>query len=197
MSWEWLVHQTLPDGMLVDQEVLMEHEETLSAITAFHDQVDLHAARLYTQHGSRLTCHKGCASCCVDELTVFEVEALRIQSREADFLAQAIPHAKGACAFLDHKGACRIYEHRPYVCRTQGLPLRWLEELEMEWVEYRDICPLNEAGPPLEELDEETCWTLGEVEQHLAAIQQQHNPAMTRVSLRGLFSQADLNPPTS
>ncbi|MBK7707050.1 MAG: hypothetical protein IPJ30_15135 [Acidobacteria bacterium] len=56
-----------------------------------------------------------------------------------------MPHTRGACAFLD-QDACRIYPDRPYVHRTQGLPLRWIEDDLEEAFKYRDICPLNEAG---------------------------------------------------
>ena len=84
-----------------------------------------------------------------DQITVFEVEAEVIRRHHADLLAEGEPHAEGACAFLDGEGACRIYEHRPYVCRTQGLPLRWLEELDGETVELRDICPLNDEDDPI------------------------------------------------
>lgn len=95
------------------------------------------------------------------------------------------PHPDGACAFLDAEKRCRIYEHRPYVCRTQGLPLRWLEEDEEtdEVFEARDICPPNAEGPPLEELPAEACWTIGPFEERLA---RQQNDG-ERVALRSLF----------
>ena len=41
------------------------------------------------------------------------------------------------CPALDGDGACRIYEHRPLVCRTFGLPLRNADEY------IGDICDLN------------------------------------------------------
>lgn len=41
------------------------------------------------------------------------------------------------CPALDARGACRIYEHRPLVCRTFGLPLRNADEY------IGDICDLN------------------------------------------------------
>jgi hypothetical protein len=30
----------------------------------------------------------------------------------------------GRCAFLDDDGACTVYDARPFLCRTHGLPLR-------------------------------------------------------------------------
>jgi uncharacterized protein len=120
---------------------------------------------------------------------VFEVEADRIRRSAAELLESGEPHPEGACAFLDTEGACRIYEHRPYVCRTQGLPLRWLEEDEEtgEIHDRRDICPLNAEGPPLASLDQPDCWTIGPAEERLAALQQDLGPSAARVELRALF----------
>jgi Fe-S-cluster containining protein len=165
-------------------------DEALARLRALHDEVDARAGALARRHAGRLRCGRGCSACCQDELTVFEVEALRISRAHADLLVSGEPHPEGACAFLDAQGACRVYAERPYVCRTQGLPLRWLAESESgEAVEQRDICPLNEpGGPPIEALPEEACWTLGEVEGRLAALQARlDGGALRRVPLRSLF----------
>jgi hypothetical protein len=153
-----------------------------------HRQVDEQAAALELRHGSRLQCRPGCTPCCQDGLTVFEVEAAHIRRHHGDLLASGRPHPAGACAFLDEQGACRIYDHRPYVCRTQGLPLRWVDEGDDgPLVEYRDICPLNENGPSVERLSEDDCWTLGPTEGHLARLQQRAGNGSRRVALRELF----------
>ncbi|CAN5699716.1 hypothetical protein BH09MYX1_BH09MYX1_53940 [soil metagenome] len=139
-------------------------------------------------HAPRLHCARGCSSCCLDELTVFEVEAEPIRRLHAELLAHGVPHV-GGCAFLDDAGGCRIYAERPYVCRTQGLPLRWLEEQDGVTVELRDICPLNEAGTPIEELAAEDCWSLGPTEEGLAALQVASSAkGPPRTSLRALFT---------
>ena len=100
----------------------------LDELKSLYSEVDQQTSRLVEIHGPRLVCRRGCSMCCVDELTVFEVEAQNIRQSHPQLLQTAVPHAAGACAFLDGDGACRIYEDRPYVCRTQGLPLRWLED---------------------------------------------------------------------
>ena len=162
-----------------------------ASIKDLHAAVDQKAAALATLHQSRLRCAKGCAACCVDNLTVFQVEADRIRA-EAGPVLKLEPAARGQCAFLDESGACRIYTARPYVCRTQGLPLAWVEEDEGEWVEYRDICQLNEDGPPLETLPEDACWRIGEAEQHLARLQANHPSGPgARIALRDLFQTGE------
>ncbi len=162
---------------------------TTPDIVSFHGEVDALVARLTTRHAERLACRRGCSSCCVDDITVFEVEARRIRERHATLLATGIPHPPGACAFVDGEGACRIYEERPYVCRTQGLPLRWMEDTEDGVVERRDICALNEPGPDIVALPPEACWTLGPAEAKLYAIQRQRGEA-DRVALRSLFARS-------
>jgi uncharacterized protein len=163
-----------------------ECEPTLGDL---HTEVDRQTDHLRVLHAKRLQCRKGCCGCCVDGLTVFEVEAESIRHHHAALLAEGAPHPKGACAFLDDAGACRIYEHRPYVCRTQGLPLRWIEERsDGNPVELRDICPLNEHGPPVESLPAEECWSIGPYEGRLANLQAAaDNGELRRVSLRSLF----------
>ncbi|RMG12496.1 MAG: YkgJ family cysteine cluster protein [Planctomycetota bacterium] len=162
----------------------------LASVRALHAAVDRAARPLLAAHAERLACRRGCSDCCRDGLTVFEVEALRLlhDAREA---LDAGPGPEGACAFLDEEGACRAYAARPYVCRTQGLPLRWLEERAGELVELRDVCPLNDppGALPVEELEARACWTLGPYEERLAAIQRTHFGSLRRVSLRSLFEE--------
>ena len=162
------------------------------SLVALHAEVDAAARALAAQHGDRLRCGRGCAACCVDDLTVFEIEAERIRAAHPALLDEGEPAPPGRCAFLDTEGACRVYEERPYVCRTQGLPLRWLEEQGDggEIVERRDICELNLEGPDLATLPEDALWWLGPVEQRLAALQHAADGGEgRRVALRSLFRQ--------
>ncbi len=162
-------------------------------VARLHAAVDAMAAPVARGHEARLHCRKGCSGCCVDDLTVFEVEADAIVQAHGALLAEATPHAVGRCAFLDAEGACRVYASRPYVCRTQGLPLRWIEEDEAGAHELRDICALNVEGRPLEELGADECWTIGPAEGRLAAMQadvQRGEGELRRVSLRSLFARS-------
>ena len=158
-------------------------------IDALHSEVDHAAASLAQKHPGRLNCEAGCADCCVDGLSVFSIEAERIAVAVGSGLKDAVAGPKGGCAFLDSEARCRVYDHRPYVCRTQGLPLRWTEDAsEGSWVECRDICPKNDEGPPLESLPREACWTLGPFEARLRALQEEKTPG-ERVLLRQLFQR--------
>ena len=163
-------------------------------VERFHLAISAMTAPLEHRHRDQMVCRKGCADCCVDGLSVFHVEADLIRKKHQRLLETEAPHPPGRCAFLDAEGACRIYDERPYVCRTQGLPLRWVEQEAGEVIECRDVCSLN-ADQGLEPLaiEAEACWSLGPAEMKLQELQRAHEPeagddlASQRVLLRALF----------
>ncbi len=166
--------------------------DIMNALEDLYHEIDQRAYELFTLHSDRLLCRQGCIKCCMDGITVFEVEARNIREHYGGLLELGAPRTEDACAFLDSEGTCRIYQHRPYVCRTQGLPLRWLDETETgDIVELRDICPENENGPAIVTLPEEQCWTIGPFEFRLAALQALVSGKETvRVPLRSLFESS-------
>jgi len=171
-----------------------ETREVLASLAKLHEEIDRESDRLVKRHAERLRCGRGCSACCIDDLTVTAVEAERIRLDHPELLAFAEPHPRGACAFLDEHGSCRIYESRPSVCRSQGLPLRFfVEDDDEEIEERRDICPLNlPDGPPLEDLAEEDCWLVGPFELALGRIAAAFaGEGHERVGLRGLFERDD------
>jgi uncharacterized protein len=163
----------------------------IGELEALHRDIDLDCDRLIDRL-PELSCWRGCIDCCVDDLTVFTIEAELIRIHHGDLLATGTPGAVGGCAFLSTAGDCRIYEQRPYVCRSQGLPLRWREPAEGELVEYRDICPLNLKHLDPLELPPEDCWLIGPVETRLQALQKLAGGLpLERIPLRDLFENRD------
>ncbi len=167
-------------------------------IVRFHRVIDELTLPLETRHRERLQCRRGCSACCVDDISVYDVEAECIRQRHGELLRSGEPHEPGACAFLDEEGACRIYEDRPYVCRTQGLPLRWVaENHDGEVIEHRDICELNVVPErAVVDLDPNDCWSLGPAEIKLQQLEAAHEETpqmgdsgqLCRVRLRDLFA---------
>ena len=160
-----------------------------ASLRALYREIDRIAGSIHRIHGDRLRCRKGCADCCIDGITVFEVEARYILKHCSHLVGPHPAHPPGACAFLDSDGSCRIYPFRPYVCRTQGLPLSWIDEdQDLSPVEMRDICPLNDPGPPIVELPLDACWSIGPFEARLAGLQMEMSGGSTgRIRLRDLF----------
>jgi hypothetical protein len=174
-------------------QVEVTNQNPSERLLTLHDTIDRRAREVAEQNRDRLQCRRGCCGCCIDDLTVFEIEASRIVRAHGELLQRGSPHPAGACAFLNAEGACRIYDDRPYVCRTQGLPLRWIELEATDPTEMRDICQLNSGGEPIEELPESACWEIGPVEAVLVELQRELDGGSgRRVSLRSLFEQSAL-----
>jgi hypothetical protein len=175
--------------------------DLLFELEELHRRIDEAAGCVVGEQRAPLACRRGCSGCCVDGVTVFAIEAELIRRKHPALLDEGSPHPPGACAFLDGEGACRIYAERPYVCRTQGLPLRWLDEDPSgAVVEYRDICELNEPLVALTVLPPSACWPIGPVEAELAALERRRAasspdgaaaPEARRVELRALFAARD------
>lgn len=103
--------------------------------------------KIAEKNALNMECKKGCSQCCMTDISVFEIEADRIRdyvrthvadSEKRDQL-QKVWETKpiaGACHFLI-ENQCSIYEARPVICRTQGLPLYLSTENVL------DFCPFN------------------------------------------------------
>lgn len=111
--------------------------------------------KIHTKHASQMECKKGCSKCCQTDISVFEIESERItewfqlQHPEEQDRLKALwktPHQQSYCTFL-YNDQCTIYEARPLICRTQGLPLFVATENVL------DYCPLNfkNGDPPKED----------------------------------------------
>ncbi|HEY2829587.1 MAG TPA: YkgJ family cysteine cluster protein [Thermoanaerobaculia bacterium] len=126
------------------------------------ERADAFFAKVATETPQHLQCGRGCSFCCYGlfeigsgDVTVIAegLEQLHPMRRKKIIRrAQEILDAAGprddrqaffdrtddvACPNLDENGLCMMYEHRPMVCRTFGLPIR-------EGSEYiGDICELN------------------------------------------------------
>ncbi|MGH9752539.1 MAG: YkgJ family cysteine cluster protein, partial [Blastocatellia bacterium] len=158
----------------------------MSSYRKFIEQVDLLGAKLQARYSKHLVCRAGCSGCCHHHLSVFAVEAeearAAIDALPAPIRARVEEQAgkvikcedRGepvACPLLvDDR--CSIYESRPLICRTQGLPL--LMEAE-DGEQEVDFCPLNftEAGA-IDDLDENHLAPLDVLNLRLALLNLEH-----------------------
>lgn len=165
-------------------------------ISQYHqliEQVDKLAAKLSSRYAQHLACRAGCSGCCHHHLSVFAVEAAAIreaiealpepvrarleqQAREvleleAHSESVACPMLPVACPMLiDDR--CSIYESRPLICRTQGLPLLIAAEDGEAEV---DFCPLNfTTEGAVADLDESNLVPLDDQNLKLALVNLQH-----------------------
>ncbi len=107
----------------------------------FREKADQLSYKLEKMHRPHLACKLGCDLCCMD-YSIFPLEFYHIANalteRQVKLDLPVAPKT-GGCVFLkDHK--CTIYEERPVICRTHGLPLLYVNE-EEEW--ELSACELN------------------------------------------------------
>lgn len=119
------------------------------------NEIDELSEKLENNHRKHMMCKAGCDLCCMD-YSVFPIEFEFILS-ELKKKAKPEINTKAKeedCIFLnDHK--CSIYDARPIICRTHGLPLLYTNEND-EW--ELSACELNFTDFPFEEFSEENTY---------------------------------------
>ena len=112
----------------------MTSPDTPTALTNYlqlQKKVDVQFQHLFKKHQKNMLCHQGCHGCCLPNLTVSRIEAdaihhYLIQNGESLKtileLESQNPHQNTRCSFLDESGDCSIYDARPLVCRSHGVP---------------------------------------------------------------------------
>lgn len=122
--------------------------------------------------GTAITCHPGCSSCC-QVISVFPVEAVALIEAADRLPKQQLKQLKDhlvrwsegdeRCPLLKDD-QCLLYEARPIICRTHGLPI-----LISDGDERRiDVCPHNCQG--LDHLPGEAVVDLERLNTLLAAV---------------------------
>jgi uncharacterized protein len=127
-------------------------EEASSRYRALREKVDHFFLDVRKKYPTSFQCGSGCHSCCQPNLSVSPLEAnfLKESNQKERALAneQANPFGGTRCSFLNPEGLCLVYEQRPLLCRSHGLPLSFLNDKE----KVIDVCSLNFADLELEHL---------------------------------------------
>ncbi len=109
-------------------------------------RIDALCAAIAANLGEQITCSAGCSSCCTS-ITVFPVEAAAMRValeslpdwQAEEILRYVSGHAGGErCPLLLHH-RCLLYEARPIICRTHGLPIIYTTDGQRS----SDCCPHN------------------------------------------------------
>jgi len=109
-------------------------------------RVDALCSSIETALGEQITCSAGCSDCCT-AFTLFPVEAAAIREalaalpmeERAAIHRQVQEHAAGERCPLLSRQHCMLYEARPIICRTHGLPILFKDKD----TQRIDCCPLN------------------------------------------------------
>ncbi|MBV1859306.1 MAG: YkgJ family cysteine cluster protein [Nannocystaceae bacterium] len=111
--------------------------------------IDTDVEPVVQRYRAHIECAQGCSDCCQQTFRVSHLEGAYLREgllalpddTRADILARArdyTPDERQPCPVLSAKGACRMYAHRPRICRKYGIPL-WNPERP----DRVDTCPKN------------------------------------------------------
>ena len=131
-------------------------------------EIDAFCGSLEKIHENHLNCKKGCDLCCM-AISVFPVEfyAIKAELEPETISVLQIPKDEVLCRFLvDH--CCTIYNSRPVICRTHGLPLLYMS-LDIDEYEL-SLCELNFTEYDFEDFDEENTYPMDRINSQLYLI---------------------------
>ncbi len=125
----------------------------MKALQNYHnlvERIDGLCRSIEKEYFELIACRKGCDGCC-RHISLFPVEAVnlsmalrRLPMDESSFIREKArtATADGPCPLLEN-GACLLYQARPIICRTHGLPIL---TREFDGQPSVDFCPRNFKG---------------------------------------------------
>lgn len=147
-------------------------------------------AEIQSRQARQMKCAKGCHSCCVPSLTVFEIERENLRrfiestpglAAELKELETENPHKSTRCSFLKIDGNCAVYSARPLVCRSHGAPLFFKDDVGSR----TDVCPLNFSElSDLKSLESQDFINLDLLNTILAQLNRELDPSGERTPLK-------------
>jgi Fe-S-cluster containining protein len=117
---------------------------------ALRKEIDNLTENLFRLHKLHVKCLKGCSLCC-ENFSVLPVEFHAIQHEISVKTLKTEVFDEKSCKFLKNN-ECTIYNSRPIICRTQGLPLLFMSE---DYNFEISICELNFKDFDFEEFNNE------------------------------------------
>ncbi len=143
---EAMLHAASCKGQMKSKQMTNDKTNSMRNYQELVKRVDLLCDTIGERLKGHLACRKGCDACCL-HLSLFAVEAAAvaeaIKSLPASKRLTLRQRAKnavhdGPCPLLeDH--VCLIYQARPMICRTHGLPILSRNDGDAEV----DFCPEN------------------------------------------------------
>lgn len=119
----------------------MDKNKYFKQYVTLRNEIEKHSKKLSVAHSKHMLCKKGCDMCCID-YSIFPIEfhfiLNDIKEKKLEFknLNEVV---NNVCIFLKNH-VCTLYEQRPIICRTHGLPLLYMNN-NSEW--ELSACELN------------------------------------------------------
>jgi len=152
---------------------------------AYYDLIadidDLMAKLIKKRFRQILNCRPGCAECCIP-FSILPLEAALVKERINQFKPVEGIEDKNCALLADN--CCTIYDIRPIICRTQGLPIAYINEdsscIEVSachlnfpddhQFEQEDLLFMDQFNSRLADLNIQYCLTVGLTLQQRIAI---------------------------
>jgi Fe-S-cluster containining protein len=118
-------------------------------------EIEKSSTQLHKQHIDQTVCKKGCDKCCMN-FNLLPVEFYSILSSiKGKPIKIELTGNTDSCPFLsDH--TCQIYQFRPSICRSHGLPILNMDEEGENW--ELSYCPLNFTQSDEDYFTHENCF---------------------------------------
>jgi Fe-S-cluster containining protein len=134
----------------------MNKHNAFAHYTQLLSKVDAIFAAAMSNHRDQFQCGAGCYSCCLPGLSTTNIESAYIKDwlsrheevREKISSRENMLNDLHQCSMLNDRGECSIYEARPLICRSHGMPISF----DGDHGEERDCCPLNFVSTDLNSL---------------------------------------------
>lgn len=109
-------------------------DRSLSRLRRHLKLIDDGVEPVMQRYRDHVQCRAGCSQCCHQSFRISEIEAAYLKeglrqvdvTTRQDILERARAYRPGEqqpCPILSEQGHCRLYEHRPRICRKYGIPL--------------------------------------------------------------------------
>lgn len=124
-------------------------DDVIKNYRTLSDFCDTFWLKVQAQYPGELLCQKGCHTCCeLESVCALEAHIIRkyIDINHGGALNDAA--RKKACPLLAG-GLCSIYQRRPIICRTHGLPIKSATLTN----DNIDCCPMNFPHTDLQDID--------------------------------------------
>ena len=121
--------------------MIVKYKKLFTEYNNLKNEIDIHSNKLEKEHTKQMQCKKGCDMCCMDySILPVEFHSILNDLKETKLIPETLAEAKdNECIFLINH-VCTIYNQRPIICRTHGLPLLFMNE-NNEW--ELSACDLN------------------------------------------------------
>jgi uncharacterized protein len=118
----------------------MENNKAIQEYFLLRKELDEFSEQLIIEHQQHIECKAGCSGCCM-EFNILPVEFHALKTEASGILKNIVQQIDSPCPLLAD-GFCQIYSSRPFICRTQGLPLLFMNGENWEL----SVCELNFAS---------------------------------------------------